>query len=126
MGSTAQQCRLRLFQDFDFVGDLEDSRSTSGGTLCFFGSHTFVPISCMFQKQTSVSHNSTESEIVSLDAGLHMDGLPALDLMDTVIEVLRSTNNTVKPNHDSIRETCARPNPKTKTPTDKERKMLIH
>ena len=28
---------------------------------------------------------------------------PALDLWDIVIEVLRSTNNTVKPNHDSIR-----------------------
>ena len=33
---------------------------------------------------------STESEVVSLDAGLRMDGLPALDLWDVVIEVLRS------------------------------------
>ena len=32
-------------------------------------SHTFVPISWMCKKQTSVSHSSTESEI-SLDAGL--------------------------------------------------------
>ena len=31
------------FQDSDFAGDLEDSKSTSGGTLCVFGSHTFVP-----------------------------------------------------------------------------------
>ena len=31
-------------------------------------------------KQTSVSHSSTESEVVSLDAGLRMDGIPALDL----------------------------------------------
>ena len=29
-----QQCRLGLFQDSDFAGDLEDSKSTSGGTLC--------------------------------------------------------------------------------------------
>ena len=36
----------------------------------FFGSHTFVPISWMCQKQTSVSHSSTESEIISLDTGL--------------------------------------------------------
>ena len=34
------------------------------------------------KKQTSVSHSSTESEIISLDAGLRMDGLPALDLWD--------------------------------------------
>ena len=29
------------------AGDLEDSKSNSGGTLCIFGSHTFVPISWM-------------------------------------------------------------------------------
>ena len=34
--------------------------------------------------------------IISLDAGLRMDGLLALDLWDIVIEVLRSTNNTVR------------------------------
>ena len=49
----------------------------------------------MCKKQTSVSHSSTESEIISLDAGLRMDGIPALDLWDVVIEVLlhRITRN---------------------------------
>ena len=61
---------LGLFQDSDFAGDLEDSKSTSGWTLCVFGSTTFVPISWMCKKQTSVSHSSTESEIISLDTGL--------------------------------------------------------
>ena len=61
VGNTGKQCRLGLFQDSDFAGDLEDSKSTSGGTLCIFGSHTFVPISWMCKKQTSVSHSSTES-----------------------------------------------------------------
>ena len=67
VGNTAKQCRLGLEQDSDFAGDLEDSKSTSRGTLCVFGSHTFVPISWMCKKQTSVSHSSTESEIISLD-----------------------------------------------------------
>ena len=40
VGNTAKQCRLGLFQDSDFAGDLEDSKSTSGGTLCVSGSHT--------------------------------------------------------------------------------------
>ena len=66
------QSRLVLFQDSDFAGDLEDSKSTSGGTLCVSGSHTFVPISWMCKKQTSVSDSSTESEIISLDAGLRI------------------------------------------------------
>ena len=45
----------------------------------FFGSHAFVPISWMCKKQTSVSHSSTESEIISLDAGLRLEGIAALD-----------------------------------------------
>ena len=91
MGNTAKQCRLGLFQDSDFAGDLEDSKSTSGGTLCAFGSQTFVPISWMCQKQTSVSHSSTESEIISLDAGLRLDGISALDLWDLIVLVLGNT-----------------------------------
>ena len=64
VGNTAKQCRLGLFQDSDFAGYLEASKSTSGGTLCVFGSHTFVPISWMCKKQTSISDSSTESEII--------------------------------------------------------------
>ena len=93
VGNTAKQCRLGLFQDSGFAGCLEDSKSTSGGTLCIFGSHTFVPISWMCKKQTSVSHSSTESEIISLDAGLRMDGIPALDLWDLIVTVLHGNTN---------------------------------
>ena len=53
----------------------------------FFGSHTFVPISWMCKKQISVSHSSSESEIFSLDAGLRLDGLPALELWDLNVSV---------------------------------------
>ena len=94
VGNTVKQCRLGLFQDSDFAGDLEDSKSTSGGTLCVFGSHTFVPISWMCKKQTSVSHSSTESEIISLDTGLRLDGLPALELWDLIVSVFGSVIQT--------------------------------
>ena len=85
VGNTSKQCRLGLFQDSDFAGDLEDSKSTSGGTLCTFGSHTLVPTSWMCKKQTAVSHSSTESESISLDTGLRLDGLPALELWDLIV-----------------------------------------
>ena len=62
----------------------------------FFGSHTYVPISWMCKKQTSVSHSSTESEIISLDAGLRLDGIPALDLWDLIVAVLGNTNQSHK------------------------------
>ena len=94
VGNTAKPCRLGLFQDSDFAGDLEDSKSTLGGTLCVFGSHTFVPISWMCKKQTSVSRSSTEFEIISLDAGLRLDGIPALDSWDLIVSVLGNTIQT--------------------------------
>ena len=50
--------------------------------FCIFRSRTFVPISWMCKRQMSVSHSSTESETISLDAGLRIDAL------DLVIEVL--------------------------------------
>ena len=76
----------------------EDSKSNSVGVLCIFGSRTSVPISWMYKKQTSVSHSSTESEIISFDGGLRMDGLLALDSWEcgdgsvTFIEQHRTTN----------------------------------
>ena len=52
-----------------------------------------VSIRWMCKKQTSVSHSSTESQIISLDADLRMDGPLAHDLWDVVIKVLRSSGN---------------------------------
>ena len=88
MGNTAKQCRLGLFQDSDFAGVLKIPNPLPGGALCVFGSHTFVPISWMCKKQTVVYHSSTESEIISLDTGLRLDGLPALELWDLIVSVL--------------------------------------
>ena len=52
----------------------------------------------MCKKQTSVSHSSIEAEVISLDASLRMDGIPALTLWDVVIEVFHSVpNNTDGP-----------------------------
>ena len=98
VGNTAKQCRLGLFQDSDFARDLEDSKSTSGGTLCVFGGHTFVPLSWMCKKQTAVFHSSTESEIISLDTGLRSDGLPALELF--LGNVSRVSDRSGKPESD--------------------------
>ena len=92
-GKTAQHCRLGFYQDSDFAVDFEDSQSTLGGILCVVGSRTFVPKSRMCKKQTSVSHCSTKYEIISLDPGLGMDGIPALYLWRVVMEVLHSSNN---------------------------------
>ena len=54
--------------------------------------HLFPEVGSARSKRQS--HSSTESEIISLDAGLRTDGLLALDLRDVVIEVLHSSKNT--------------------------------
>ena len=92
-----------VFRTLILLEIVEDSESTSGGLLCIFGSHTFVPRSWMCKKQTSVSHSSTEAEITFLDAGLRMDGNPALDLWDLVIEVFHSSPNQLKKSKGHVR-----------------------
>ena len=57
--------------------------------------HLFQKVGCV-RKQTSVSHSSTESEIISLDTGLRLDGLPALELWDLIVSVLGNTNQSHK------------------------------
>ena len=98
MRSTAQQCRLGLFQDSDFARDHEDSKSTSGGMLYHFRSRTFVPmVECArnrLQFQTAL-----QKLRLSFDARLRMDGIPVLDLWDSVIDVFHSSPNPTKPKH---------------------------
>ena len=53
----------------------------------------------MCKKQISVLHSSTESEILSLDTGLRLDGIPALDLWDLIVAVLHG--NTIQ--NDQVR-----------------------
>ena len=119
VGNTAKQCRLGLFQDSDFAGDLEDFESTSGGTLCVLGKSYICSNSWICKKQTSVSHSSTESEIISLDAGLRLDGIPALDVWDLIVSVL---GNTIQ-NHDrSVRPVVC---PQTNHGRKQSRRVII-
>ena len=50
----------------------------------------------MCKKQTAVSHSSTESEIISLDAGLRLDGMPTLELWDLIVSVLGNMTQTTE------------------------------
>ena len=70
--------------------------------MCIFGSHTFVPTGWMCKKQTSVSHSSTESEIISLDAGLRLDCIPALGLWDLIVAVLWWNTNQNHTEHGDL------------------------
>ena len=69
-----------------------------------FGKSYFFPASWVCEKQIAVSHSSTESEIISLDTGLRLDGLPALELWDLIVSVLgnvsRVSDRSGQPDND--------------------------
>ena len=78
--------------------------------------------SIFFAVWTKESETCTESGIISLDAGLHMDDLLAFHLWDMVIEVLRSTNNLARQCRLAQGALCGTGDysikSKTKTPTE--------
>ena len=49
-------------------------------------------------------HSSTESEVVSFDAGLRMDGIFALDIWDLVVEVSHVPSNQPKARSNLLRD----------------------
>ena len=74
---------------------------------------TFVPITWVCKKHGAVSHSSTEAEVIALDAALRLEGLPALMLWDTVIDVLDSARD------DPSKKPCASDNRSQRRPTQK-------
>ena len=53
----------------------------------------FQSVGCV---TNSVSHISTESEIISLDARLRLDGIPVLDFWDVIVLVFGNTTQSHK------------------------------
>ena len=47
----------------------------------------------------SVTHSSTEAEVISLDSGLRKEGLPALTLRNIVIDVLEPLVRPAREDH---------------------------
>ena len=125
VGNTAQHSRLRLFLDSDFAGDFEDSAATFGGIVMYLRKSNVCSYKLDVQGQTSVSHRSTDSEVISLDAGLRMDGIPAVGLWDLAIEVLdfffeKKVPTSGNRSRDEIK---ANTNPNTKTKTQQNEKL---
>ena len=93
-----------------------------------------MPISWRWKKQTSVSHSSMEAEIISLDAGLRMDGIPALDLWNLVKEVFHCNQNQPSKTKDSSAQrdlwhrvmSSKRTKNQTKAPTKHDSSELFH
>ena len=86
VGDPLDKLKLRLYADADFAGDRLDAKSTSGALLVLVGPNTYFPLQWSSRKQTSVSRSTTESEVVSLAAGLYGDALPMLSMWDLLLD----------------------------------------
>ena len=114
VGNTAQQCRLGLFQDSDVAGDLEDSKHQHqvDSCACSEVTHSCQQVGCA--RNRLQYHSSTEAEIISLDAGLRTDGIPALNLW--VHSFPNQFNNT----KDQVRENSSHGPAETETQNKNE------
>ena len=96
VGDNLSDCKLAMFADASFAGDVKDSKSTSGGYLCIVGPNTFVPLTWLCKKQGAISHSSSEAEIISLDAVLRTEGIPLLTLWSQVLDIMHPTDGSTQ------------------------------
>ncbi len=88
VGDELKDCKMLLYSDADFAGDLAGSKSTSGVLLVMVGPNTLFPFTAVSKAQTSVSHSSTEAEIISLDYSMRSEAIPAMDFWDAIFDSL--------------------------------------
>ena len=81
---------------------------------------SYIRSSKLDVQETNISHTQL-NEIISLDAGLRMGEIPALDLWDLVIDVFNSSPDQLKKSKERVRETCCVTLHQTSTPKTKAR-----
>ena len=85
IGDSPDQLYLRLFVDAGFCNDRDDAKSNSGIWLLLCGPNTSFPLQWLSQKQSNVSHSTTEAELVSLDTGYRIETVPVQDLWQALL-----------------------------------------
>ena len=85
VGDSMKDVKLSLYSDADFASCKDTSKSTSGVFISLEGPNTFLPLNAISKKQTVVSHSTPEAEIVAANLALRAEGLPALQLWDTIL-----------------------------------------
>ena len=99
-GDKAADCKLMLYVDASFAGCINSSKSTTGALLCVVGPRTFCPITWICKKQGAVSHSSSEAEVIALDTGVRLEGIPSMDLWEEIINVFGDEPTVVPPKPD--------------------------
>jgi hypothetical protein len=61
-------------------------RSTTGVILAVSGPNARVILARVSKRQTAMSHNTPEAEIIAADHAMRAEGIPALSLLDAIFE----------------------------------------
>ena len=80
VGDPKEDLTVNLFTDAGYAGTNADMKSTNGIFLAITGPNTFFPIAAQSKKQGCVSRSTPEAELIAMDYGLRLTGLPALTL----------------------------------------------
>ena len=78
-----------VYADADFAGDAATQRSTSGVRLCIEGEASHFPLHGVSKRQDSVSSSTPEAELVSGQFAYHQVLLPALDLWEVLLPMVK-------------------------------------
>ena len=102
VGDKPEDCKIAAFCDASFVAELRDSKSSTGGYVSIVGPRTFVPIIWPCKKQGATSHSSTEAEVISMEAVMRCEAIPALILWELVIEVMAPNGKQAQKSNPSM------------------------
>jgi hypothetical protein len=83
---------------------LRTMRSTTGVALAVEGPNARMVAQGVTKRQTAVSHSTPDSEIVAADYAMRAEGMPALTLMETILE--RKVNLCMMEDNEAMIRIC--------------------
>ena len=86
VGDPVQDLRLQLFADAVLAEDVNSKFSTFGVWFGVGGPHTRACLCCLSKRQTARAFSTPEAEIVAYALGLRTEGMPGLDLWETILQ----------------------------------------
>ena len=91
IGDPFHDLTIELYADADLASCKATAKSTSGVLVAIGGPHSFFALNWISNKQTCQSHSTAESEIIAADTALRAEGIPALQLWETIAHMMNGT-----------------------------------
>jgi hypothetical protein len=90
IGDEFELLSVELYSDADLASCKATAKSTSGVLIAIGGPHSYFAINWISNKQTCQSHSTAEAEIIAADVALRVEGIPALQLWETLSHMMNN------------------------------------